>query len=159
MRQRAFAWAVFAVVVTALAGCAGPMAGPRRVVPASFDENLVGTWNGKFWGIGDFYYPVEGVMVLEVRPDHTFTVKATPTAAANNIAKPSTWSGTVTEDGRGRLVLHAGTGAFPMFSSLKRRGSDQMYGVANDPASGGGSIGFSFEKATRPMARGEAIVR
>jgi len=62
------------------------------------------------------------------------------------------------EDGRGRLALHAGKGAYPMFSSLKRRGADQMYGVANDPASGR-SIAFNFEKAARPMARGEAIVR
>ena len=60
---------------------------------------------------------------------------------------------------KGRLVLHTDKGAFPMFSSLKRRGSDELYGIANDPASGGGNIGFDFEKADQPMARGEAIVR
>ncbi len=160
MRQRTLASAVLAVVLTALiAGCAGPMAGARQVVPASFDESLVGTWNGKFWAIGEFYYPVEGLMVMQIRPDHTFTVTTTPTGAANNIAKPNTWSGTVTEDKRGRLVLHADKGAYPMFYTLKRKGSDEMYGVANDPASGGGNIEFNFEKAAQPMARGEAIVR
>jgi hypothetical protein len=95
--------------------------------------------------------------VLQVRPDHTFTVTATPTAAANNIAKPSSWSGTVTEN-RGRLVLHTDKGAFPMFSSLKLRGSDELYGIASDP-DGGGSIGINFEKGSQPMARGDAIVR
>lgn len=159
MRQRTLASAVLAVVLTAfIAGCAGPMAGAAPVVPARFDEHLVGTWNGKFWALGEFYYPIEGLMVLEVRPDHTFTVTATPTAAANNIAKPSTWSGTVTEE-KGLLVLHTEKGAFPMFSSLKRRGADELYGVANDPASGGGNIGFVFEKGDQPVARGEGIVR
>jgi hypothetical protein len=56
-------------------------------------------------------------------------------------------------------VLHADKGAFPMFSSLERRSSDELYGVANDPASGGGNIGFDFEKSDQPVARGEAIVR
>ena len=159
MRQHTISSAVLAVVLTALiAGCAGPMAAAPQVVPASFDEHLVGTWNGKFWALGEFYYPIEGLMVLKVQPDHTFTVTATPTGAANNIAKPSTWSGTVTEE-KGRLVLHAQKGAFPMFSSLKRRGSDEMYGIANDPASGGGNIGFEFEKSDQPIARGEAIVK
>jgi hypothetical protein len=159
MRQRTLASAVLAVVLTALiAGCAGPMAGAGPIVPASFDEHLVGTWNGKFWALGEFYYPIEGLMVMDVRPDHTFTVTATPTGAANNIAKPSTWSGTVTEE-HGRLVLHTTKGTFPMFSSATRRGSDELYGVTNDPASGGGNIGFEFEKADRPVARGEAIVR
>ena len=31
--------------------------------------------------------------------------------------------------------------------------------MANDPASGGGNIGFDFEKSDQPVARGEAIVR
>jgi hypothetical protein len=141
MRQGTLASVVLAVVLTAfIAGCAGPMARSAQVVPASFDEHLVGTWSGKFWALGEFYYPIEGLMVLQVRPDHTFTVTATPTGAANNIAKPGTWSGTVTEE-------------------KGRRGSDELYGVANDPASGGGNIGFDFEKSDQPVARGEAIVR
>jgi hypothetical protein len=46
-----------------------------------------------------------------------------------------------------------------VFSSLKRSRDGELYGVANDPASGGGNIGFKFEQADQPMARGEAIVK
>jgi hypothetical protein len=158
MRQRTLASALIAVALTALiAGCAGPIVGSPAVTPAAFDEQLVGTWNGKFWAIGEFYYPVEGLMVLQIREDRSFTVTVTPTGAANNIAKPGSWSGTVSQQ-HGLVVLHATKGAFPVFSSLKRSADDELYGVANDPASGGGNIAFSFEKGDQPMARGEAIV-
>jgi len=125
MRQGTLAGALIAVALTALiAGCAGPTVGSPTVTPAAFDEQLVGTWNGKFWALGE---------------DRSFTVTVTPTGAATNIAKPGSW--------------------FPVFSSLKRSGDDELYGVANDPASGGGNIGFKFEKGDQAMARGEAIVR
>ncbi|HZP37968.1 MAG TPA: hypothetical protein VFE48_15915 [Methylomirabilota bacterium] len=118
MRPRTLAPTILVVALTALiTGCAGPMAGSRQVIPASFDEHLVGTWNGTFWALGEPYYPVEGLM-----------------------------------------VLHTTNGAFPMFSSARRRGADRLYGVASDPG-GGGSIGFELEKADQPPARGEAIVR
>jgi hypothetical protein len=146
------------VVVALIAGCAGPIVGSAAVTPAAFDEHLVGSWNGMFWALGEFYYPVEGLMALEIRPDRSFTVTVTPTAAANNIAKPGSWSGTVSEE-HGLVVLHASKGAFPVFSSLKRSRDGELYGVANDPASGGGNIGFKFERADQPMARGEAIVK
>ena len=159
MRQRTIASTVLAVVLTAfIAGCAGPMAGAAQVVPASFDDQLlVGTWNGKFWALGEFYYPIEGLMVMQIRPDHTFTVTATPTGAANNYAKPSTWSGTVTQS-KGRVVLHTAKGAFPMFSSLKISRDDVLYGVANDPQSGAGNIGFEFEKGTEAFVKGDAVL-
>jgi hypothetical protein len=157
MRQRTLASALIAVALTALiAGCAGPTVGSPTVTPGTFDEPLVGTWNGKFWALGEFYYPIEGLMVLQIREDRSFTV--TTTGAANNIAKPGSWSGTVSQD-HGRVVLLATKGAFPVFSSLKLSGDDELYGVANDPASGGGNIGFKFEKGDQAMARGEAIVR
>lgn len=159
MRQRTFASALIAVALTALiAGCAGPIVGSPTVTPAAFDEQLVGTWNGMFWALGEFYYPVEGLMALQIREDRSFTVTVTPTGAANNIAKPGSWSGTVSQE-HGLVVLHATKGAFPVFSSLKRSRAGELYGVANDPASGGGDIGFKFEKGDRPMARGEAIVK
>ena len=158
MRQRPFALVFTMLVVVALiAGCAGPIVGSAAVTPAAFDEHLVGTWNGMFWALGEFYYPVEGLMALQIRPDRSFTVTVTPTAAANNIAKAGSWSGTVSEE-HGLVVLHATKGAFPVFSSLKRSRAGELYGVANDPASGGGNIGFKFEKGDQPMARGEAIV-
>ena len=46
-----------------------------------------------------------------------------------------------------------------MFSSLKRSRDGVLYGVANDPASGGGNIAFKFERGDQPMARGEAILK
>ena len=144
MRQHTLGSGLIAVVLTALiAGCAGPIVGSPTVTPAAFDEQLVGTWNGKFWALGE---------------DRSFTVTVTPTGAANNIAKAGSWSGTVSEE-HGLVVLHATKGAFPVFSSLKRSRDGVLYGVANDPASGGGDIGFKFEKSDQPMARGEAIVR
>jgi hypothetical protein len=97
-------------------------------------------------------------MVLQIKEDQSFTVTVNPTGAANNIAKPGSWSGTVSQE-HGRVVLHAAKGAFPVFSSLKRSRDGELYGVANDPASGGGDIGFKFEKGAEGMARGEAIVR
>ena len=159
MRQHTLASGLIAVVLTALiAGCAGPTVGSAAVTPAAFDEQLVGTWNGEFWALSEFYYPIEGLMVLQIKEDRSFTVTVTPTGAANNIAKPGSWSGTVSQE-HGRVVLHAAKGAFPVFSSLKRSRDGELYGVANDPASGGGDIGFKFEKGAEGMARGEAIVR
>jgi len=118
MRQRMLASALIAVALTALiAGCAGPTVGSPTVTPAAFDEQLVGTWNGQFWALGEFYYPIEGLMVLQIREDRSFTVTVTPTGAANNIAKPGSWSGTVSQE-HGRVVLHAKKEAFPVFSSL-----------------------------------------
>jgi len=159
MRHRTFASRFIGIaLVVLIAGCAGPTVESAALRPAAFDEQLVGTWNGKFWALGEFYYPIEGLMVLQIREDRSFTVTVTPTGAANNIAKPGSWSGTVSQE-RGRVVLHATKGAFPVFSSLKRSRDGELYGVANDPASGGGDIGFKFEKGDQPMARGEAIVR
>ena len=55
--------------------------------------------------------------------------RASGPAAANNLAKPDRWSGTVAE--RGRLVVFSRG----RWSSLIRSG-DMMYGVANDPTTG-----------------------
>lgn len=159
MRQRTLASGLIAVVLTALiAGCAGPTVGSPTVTPAAFDERLVGTWNGLFWALGEYYYPIEGIMVLRIQEDRSFTVTVIPTAASNNIAKPGSWSGTVSQE-HGLVVLHATKGAFPVFSSLKRSRDGVLYGVANDPASGGGNIAFKFERGDQPMARGEAILK
>lgn len=159
MRQRTLASGLIAVVLTALiAGCAGPTVGSPTVTPAAFDERLVGTWNGLFWALGEYYYPIEGIMVLRIQEDRSFTVTVIPTAASNNIAKPGSWSGIVSQE-HGLVVLHATKGAFPVFSSLKRSRDGVLYGVANDPASGGGNIAFKFERGDQPMARGEAILK
>jgi hypothetical protein len=157
MRQRRFALALI-VVVALVAGCAGPSVGPSMSALPPSAGDLVGTWNGMFWALGEFYYPIEGIMVLQIREDRSFTVTVAPTGAANNIAKAGSWSGTVSEE-HGLVVLHATKGAFPVFSSLKRSRAGELYGVANDPASGGGDIAFKFERADQPLVPGEAIVR
>jgi hypothetical protein len=156
MRHRTFASGLIGIALVALiAGCAGPTADSAGAKPAAFDESLVGTWNGLFWAPGEFYYPIEGIMVLQINEDRTFTVTVSPTGAANNIAKPGSWSGTVSQE-HGLVVFHATKGAFPVFSSLKRSGSGELYGVANDPASGGGDIAFKFKRADRGTAGGQA---
>ena len=152
MRHRTFASGVIGMALVGLiAGCAGPTADSAGAKPATFDESLVGTWNGLFWALGEFYYPIEGTMVLQIREDRSFRVTVSPTGAANNIAKPGSWSGTVSL-AHGLVVFHATKGAFPVFSSLKRSRADELYGVANDPASGGGNIAFKFERAAGGVA-------
>jgi hypothetical protein len=142
MLQRAFASGLIAVALVALVpGCAAFSAAPAVPNPGASARDLTGTWNGQFWILGGFYYPDEGILLLEIKADGTFTVRMTPTAAANNIAKPSSWSGTVST--RGRLVVfHTSKGPW---DSLLRSG-DILYGLANDPATGA-DIGIKFERA------------
>jgi hypothetical protein len=146
MRRGTLASGVIGVVlITLIAGCAGPSIGSAGTPPAALDGNLVGNWNGLFWALAGFYYPVEGTLLLQIKADGSFTVTMTPTAAANNIAKASSWSGTVNQVGR-RVVFHVAKGPFPAFSSLARSGPDTLFGVANDPATGF-DIGIKFERA------------
>ena len=108
-------------------------------------SDLVGTWNGVFWWPGGSYLDDTGTMLLQIKEDGTFTVKITPAGAANNLAKASSWSGTVSA--RGKLVVfHLGQGGFPAFSSLARWDDNTLYGVANDPAAGV-DISIRFERA------------
>jgi hypothetical protein len=135
MRQRTVAPALIGVVLVALiAGCAGPSAGPSMLTPAASTADLAGTWSGLFWWPGGTYWEDEGILVLQIKEDGTFTVTMRPTAAPNNIAKPTSWSGTVSQSGR-RVVFHLSKGAWPAWSSLARSG-DALYGVANNPATG-----------------------
>jgi len=147
MRHRGFAPAFFGMVLVALvAGCAGPSAGPFMPTPAASSSDLTGTWNGVFWWLGGTYWEDEGTLLLQIKEDRTFTVTMTPTAAANNIAKVSRWSGTVSQSGR-RVVFHLSKGTWPAWSSLTRSG-DTMYGVADDPATGA-DVQISFERGGR----------
>lgn len=97
-----------------------------------------------FWWLGGNYWEDEGTLLLQIKEDGTFTVTMTPTPAANNIAKPTSWSGTVSQSGR-LVVFHLSKGAWPAWSSLARSG-DALYGVANDPATGA-DIQVSFARA------------
>jgi len=146
MRQRTFASGLIGVVLVALiAGCAGPSAGPSMSTPAASASDLTGTWNGQFWVLGGNYYPVDGTILLQIKEDGTYTVAMKPTPAANNIAKASSWSGTVVQNGK-LVVFRTSHGPWSgTWSSLARSG-DTLYGVANDPMTGA-DLEIKFERA------------
>jgi hypothetical protein len=147
MNTRRFGVGLVTVVLVALiGGCARPNMGPSMTPPTAAAGDLAGTWNGMFWALGGFYYPIEGTLRLQITEDGRFTVAMTPTAAANNIAKASSWSGTIGR--RGPYVLfQLSKGQWPAWSSLTRSG-DTLYGVANDPATGS-AIGIKLERTDR----------
>jgi hypothetical protein len=130
MRRRTFATGLTALALGSLiAGCAGVGVGASPSGPVSPAQDLVGSWRGVFWLLGGSYWVGDGTCLLRIERDGTFTVSVTPTAAANNLAKPGRWSGTAAE--RGRLVVFSQG----RWSSLLRSG-DTMYGVASDPTTG-----------------------
>lgn len=146
MRQRTFASGLVGLALVAvIAGCAGPSTGPSMTRPVASASDLTGTWNGRFWILGGFYYTDDGAILLQIKEDGTYTVAMTPTGGANNIAKASSWSGTVAENGK-RVVFRTSRGPWSgTWSSLARSG-DTLYGVANDPATGA-DIEIKFERA------------
>jgi hypothetical protein len=131
------------VVVALIAGCAGLNTGPAVAPPTTSPGDLSGTWNGFFWALGGFYYPIEGTLLLQIKEDGTFTAAMRPTPGANNIAKASSWSGTIGQRGQ-HVVFHFSQGQLPVWSSLARS-ADTMYGVTKDPATGFG-IGIMLER-------------
>ena len=117
-----------------LAGCAGPSArfgglglrDDRSSPPPASD--LTGTWRGLYAWPGGTYWPDDATGTLQINPDATFTAKVTPSPGANNLAKASTWSGTVEVTGN-RVVLRSSKGPSV---SLTRKG-DRLYGITQDP--------------------------
>ncbi|HET8531887.1 MAG TPA: hypothetical protein VFO08_12110 [Methylomirabilota bacterium] len=96
MRQRPFTTTLAALALgSLLAGCAGVGVGTSTSSPTAPARALAGTWRGGFWWLGGSYWGDEGTCLLEIKEDGTFTVSITPTAAANNLAKPGRWSGAV----------------------------------------------------------------
>jgi hypothetical protein len=107
----------------ALTGCAGPSttaktAGPRTVAAAEASD-LTGTWHGLYAWPGGTYWSDDATGTLQINPDGTFTARVIPSPGANDLAKASTWSGTV-EVTKGPSV------------SLTRKG-DRLYGITQDP--------------------------
>ena len=135
MRPHTVASVLTALGVAALlAGCAGLSASPSMSPQMASASDFTGDWNGLFWWPGGTYWEDEGTLLLRVKEDGTFTVTMTPTPAANNIAKATSWSGTVSQSGND-VVFHLSRGQWPAWSSLARKG-DTLYGVADDPATG-----------------------
>jgi hypothetical protein len=138
------------VLLGALTACAGPRvdsAGSEGLAPAS---ELSGTWTGSFGQLGGTLYADDANVVLEIKEDGTFTANITPAGGANNLAKASTWTGTVVRKGN-RVVFQSSQGPW---LTLVHRGNT-LYGVANDPASDA-NIMISLE---REGGRGSAYAR
>jgi hypothetical protein len=119
----------------AVAGCAGPSSLTRTgdVIRAAASQagDLGGTWKGSFGWPGGSYWPDDGNCTLRIKDDGTFTAHVVPIPGANNLAKPSSWAGTVGRDGD--LVVFR----VPKGPTLTlRRSGERLYGVARDPAVG-----------------------
>jgi hypothetical protein len=120
-------------LLASVAGCAGPMASHSRAsssVPAAFAPSLVsGTWRGSFSQTAASLYEDEGDCMLQIKEDGTFTATVTRAKrGTNNLAKTSTWSGTVVTRGN-RVTLRGSQGPSVTFM----RSGNSLYGVAEDP--------------------------
>lgn len=146
MRQLTFT-GLTTLLLGALVACAGPAvdsAGSGGFAPTS---DLA--WHVSFvWG--GSLYTNDGKGVVEIKEDGTFTANITPAGGANNLAKASTWTGTVVRKGN-RVVFQSSQ---EPWLTLVHRG-DTLYGVANDPASDA-NIMISLE---REGGRGSAYAR
>jgi hypothetical protein len=140
---------VFAMMVAglALAGCAGPGALARSVdvttAAANQPGDLDGTWEGSFGWPGGSYWPDDGNCTVRINGDGTFTATVVPTPGANNLAKPSKWSGTVSHEGD-LVEFRVANGP----TLTLRRSGPRLYGVARDPAVGVPVV-VELERASR----------
>ena len=136
MLQRRFAVLVpSAGLVALVAGCVGPSAslnsGASSPVASALApvSELAGTWRGSFGQVSAIFYMDEGDCTLQIKEDGTFTAACRPSkGGTNNLAKASTWSGTVVTS-RNRVTLRSSQEAWV---TLIRSGNT-LYGVAKDP--------------------------
>ncbi len=126
MLQRAFV-GVLAVLIAIVTGCAGSGSGPVAAMPAPTRE-LSGTWRGSFGLVGGVFYTDEADCVLQIREDGTFTETVKPAKSSNNLARASTWSGTVVTQGN-RVTLRTSQG--PWVTLI--HSGNTLYGVGEDP--------------------------
>ena len=137
-------------VVALLAGCAGPSAHigssgeAGSALPVARD--FTGTWHGSYWQFGMVLYNDDADCTLQINEDSTFTAKCMRSAGANNLAKPSSWSGRVLTNGNG-VVLQDNDGPWPWIM-LRRSGDDILYGTSTDPLVGA-TVEMTFERAPR----------
>jgi hypothetical protein len=140
-------------VLVLLTGCARPSArgdaSGASALPAA--RELSGTWHGSYWNlpIGNSYGD-DADCTLQIKDDATFTAKCTRVAwGANNIARPSSWSGRVATKGN-RVILQDSGGPWPWIV-LKRSGNDTLYGVTLDPQVGA-TVEIEFEREPNTAA-------
>jgi hypothetical protein len=122
-------------LIVLLTGCAGPGAGwPASdgvaAAPAPASE-LGGTWHGTFGWVGAYFYEDEARITLQIEENGTFAAILTPNRGANNLSKPSSWSGTVVTRGN-RVTLRNTEGPWGWVTLV--RSGNTLYGVAVDPA-------------------------
>src|SRR5437016_9260054 len=138
MLQRTFAALVPRVALVALvAGCAGPSAsinsgasGPVATAPAPATE-LAGTWRGSFGRVSADYYMDEADCIVQIKEDRTFTAACKPSkAGTNNLAKASTWSGTVVTS-RNRVTLRTSQEAWVTLIRSGNRSEERRVGKAS----------------------------
>jgi hypothetical protein len=134
--QRSSCAALLAAVamLALVAGCAGlsassPALGPVASALAPPNE-LSGTWHGLFWQVAASLYEDESRSVLRMKEDGTFRATFTPNGGANNLARPSTWSGTVVRAGN-RVTFQNSEGCWGRLTLILS--GNTLYGLANDP--------------------------
>jgi hypothetical protein len=135
------------LVGLAIAGCAGPSGPPRTeavsTAAATRFGDLDGTWKGSYGWPGGSYWPDDANCTLRIEDDGTFTASVVPMPGANNLAKPSRWSGTVSRDGD-LVMFRVAKGP----TLTLRRSGERLYGVARDPAVGVPVV-VELERASR----------
>jgi hypothetical protein len=121
------------VMVWLVAGCAGLGEFSAATSPAALNavSELQGKWTGTSGWVGAPWYIGESILTLHIREDGTFTASVKPNGGANNLAKPSTLSGTVVANGN-RVTLRNTEGPWTWLTLV--RSGNTLYGVAADPA-------------------------
>jgi hypothetical protein len=137
------------VLIVLLSGCATPGAGVGPSAPPGTSE-VAGTWRGSYWQLGGVLYADDADCTLLIRDDATFTATCTRAHGANNIAKPSRWSGSVVLEGH-RVVLDADGGPWPSLI-LTRSGGNTLYGVTLDPLVGA-TVALALQRESAGSAR------
>jgi hypothetical protein len=134
MLQRTFVVVPIAIAVVALVvGCAGPTASSTSrpaasaLTPAS---ELAGTWAGTV-GASGASSSDEGHCVVQIAEDNTFTATCGPSGGADNVAKVSTWSGSVVIRGH-RVTFRNSQGS----QVTLIRSGNTLYGMAKDSSTG-----------------------
>jgi len=150
MRCRRLVTALSVVALVALVtGCAGPNASSLAsdtvsAAPASAGD-LGGTWRGTLGWVGGHQYEDEALITLRIGNDGRFTGTVTPNRGTNNLARASSWAGTVVSRGN-RVTLRNSEGPWTWLTLV--RSGNTLYGVAGDPAAEA-NVMLKFERDDR----------
>jgi hypothetical protein len=133
MLPRHFAALALVIITVMVTGCAGmrqPPAPVSAAVPLS--EGLAGTWRGSHGQVAASLYTDNARWVVHIDDDGAFRATVTPSSGANNRAKASAWSGSVTaSEHRPVLRSDARWGRLTF-----TRADDTLYGLETDPFTG-----------------------